>query len=75
MVGCGSWLLSERPFPLVRVRCDKCGRAGQYHTHQLLQENGPNLAMPELRHLIAKCPRRHQMHDPCQIIFVDRIER
>jgi hypothetical protein len=75
MRGAGAWLLGEFPLPLVRVKCDKCGRAGQYHTAKLLEQHGPDMAMPELRHIIAKCPRRHTMNDPCQVVFVDRLER
>jgi hypothetical protein len=31
--------------------------------------------MPELRHVLAQCHRRHTMNDPCQVVFVDRLER
>ena len=75
MVGRGSWLLGEFPLPLVRVKCDKCGRVGQYHTAKLIEQHGADMVMPELRHIIAKCPRRHTMNDPCMIVFVDRVER
>jgi hypothetical protein len=75
MRGSGAWLLGEFPLPLVRVKCEKCNRAGQYHTVKLLEQHGPDLAMPELRHVIAHCPRQHTMNDPCMIVFVDRPER
>jgi hypothetical protein len=71
----GAWSLREWPLPLVRVTCAKCGRAGQYHTAKLIKQHGPDMVMPELRHLIAQCHRRHNKGDPCMIIFTDRVER
>jgi len=71
----GAWLLSEWPLPLVRVSCSKCGRIGQYHTGKLIERYGADMSMPELRHLIAQCPRRYTLHDPCMIVFRDRVER
>ena len=71
----GAWSLREFPLPLVRVKCDKCGRKGQYHTEKLIERYGADMVMPELRHLIAQCPRRHTMNDPCMIVFTDRLER
>jgi len=52
----GAWSLREFPLPLVRVKCDKGGRAGQYYTAKLLDQHGPDMAMSELRHIIAQCP-------------------
>ena len=75
MAGSGSWLLGEWPLPLVRVKCEKCGRGGQYQTAKLVEQYGPNLEMPELRHFIAQCSQRGKHSDPCMIIFVDRVER
>ena len=71
----GAWSLREFPLPLVRVKCDKCGRKGQYHTEKLIERYGADMVMPELRHLIAQCLRRHTMNDPCMIVFTDRLER
>lgn len=71
----GAWSLREWPLSLVRVACAKCGRAGQYHTAKLIERYGPDMNMPELRHVLAQCPRRYTMHDPCMVIFRDRVER
>jgi hypothetical protein len=71
----GAWSLGEFPLPLVRVVCDKCGRTGQYHTAKLLEQHGPDMAMPDLRHVLAQCPRRGNHADPCIVVFVDRLER
>ena len=71
----GAWTLGEFPLPLVRVSCARCGRAGQYRKATLLQRYGPDMAMPELRHELAQCPRRTNWSDPCLVIFPDRVER
>ena len=71
----GAWTLGEFPLPLVRVACAKCGRSGQYHTAKLIERYGTDMVMAELRHVLARCPRRHTMNDPCGVIFVDRVER
>ena len=35
----GAWSLREWPLPLIRVKCDKCGRVGQYHTAKLIEQH------------------------------------
>lgn len=72
-MGAGAWTLGEFPLPLVRLSCAKCGRRGQYWTAKLLERHGPDTAMPELRHVLAQCPRREQWHDPCMVVFVDKL--
>ena len=64
--------LQDYPHDLVRVACDRCGRAGQYRRDNLIVEYGGDVTMPDLRHLIAKCPRRLNMSDPCGVYYVDR---
>jgi hypothetical protein len=71
----GAWSLREFPLPLVRVKCDKCQRMGQYHTAKLIERYGADMNMPELRHVLAQCPRRSNRSDPCMVIFTDRVER
>jgi hypothetical protein len=48
---------------------------GQYHTAKLIEKHGADMNMPELRHVLAQCSRRYTMNDPCQVVFVDRVER
>jgi hypothetical protein len=36
---------------------------------------GSDMVMPKLRHVLAQCPRRLTMNDPCMIIFAERVER
>jgi hypothetical protein len=69
----GSYSLGETAArqKMVRLACDKCGRRGQYRTHGLLEQYGPDIAMPDLRHELAQCPHRRDMSNPCQVKYVD----
>jgi hypothetical protein len=40
--------------------CDKCGRRGEYRIDRLLEQYGPDSAMPELLHELAQCPAGHE---------------
>ena len=33
----------------------------------------PDITLPELRHELAQCERRHKMSDPCQVGYVERV--
>jgi hypothetical protein len=72
----GSYSLGEvaAEFNMVRLRCAKCGRRGQYQVDGLLAKYGPDIAMPDLRHELAQCPHRRNMSDPCQVAYIDRIQ-
>jgi hypothetical protein len=67
----GAGTVREFPFSMVRMSCDKCGRAGQYRKTTLLDRFGPDTVMPEVLGLISQCPRRGNYSDPCQAIFTD----
>jgi hypothetical protein len=69
----GSYSLGEvaAEFNMVRLKCSKCGRRGQYQVDKLLAKYGPDIAMPDLRHELAQCPHRRNMSDPCQVAYVD----
>jgi hypothetical protein len=70
----GAWTLGEYPLPMVRISCAKCDRAGQYHWAKLIDRYGPDMALPDLRHELAQCPRRTNWSDPCMVIFPDRLK-
>jgi hypothetical protein len=72
----GSFSLGEAAAQLnmLRLRCEKCGRSGQYQIDRLLERYGPDIALPDLRHELAQCPRRGDMGDPCQVGYVDRLK-
>ena len=63
--------LGSYPRPVLRIECSKCGRAGRLNRDRLIAEHGPDIALPDLRHVLAHCPRRHDMGDPCAVVFPD----
>jgi hypothetical protein len=67
----GSLLLREYPAELVRLSCQKCGRAGQYRKQNLIARFGPDIRLPDLREEIAQCERHRKMHDACMVHYVD----
>jgi hypothetical protein len=39
---------SAYPFPIIRIVCSKCARAGQYRRQTLIDRYGPDTSMPEV---------------------------
>jgi hypothetical protein len=78
-IGCemphGSYSLRNAAAKLnmLRLHCPKCGRSGQYRIDRLMERYSPDTALPDLRHELAQCPRRHDMSDPCGVEYVDRL--
>ena len=56
---------------MVRVSCEKCGRAGQYRRQNLIARYGAGIRLPDLREKIAQCERHRKMHDACMVHYVD----
>jgi len=71
----GSYSLGEagRKLSVIKLHCPKCHRAGRYRVDRLIEQYGRDIAMPDLRHELAECPRRHDMSDPCGVEYVDRL--
>jgi hypothetical protein len=67
--------LHEYPRPMVRLACEKCGRAGQYRKENLIARFGADIRLPDLREEISKCPRHGQMHDACMARYVNLVPR
>ena len=67
----GSLQLREYPTPIVRLSCEKCGRAGQYPKRNLIARYGADIRLPDLREEISQCERHGQMHDACMVRYVD----
>ena len=66
---------SEYPGDIVRLSCEKCGRAGQYRKQTLVERYGADIRLPDLREEIAQCERLGQMHDACMVRYVDLVPR
>jgi hypothetical protein len=60
---------------MVRVVCSRCDRKGQYRKETLIALHGPEVTLPDLRHLIAKCPRDGKHGDACGICYGDLLPR
>jgi hypothetical protein len=71
----GAWTLSEYPLPLISISCSKCDRAGQYRRATLIDRFGPDVALPDLLHGLARCSRRDNWSDPYMVIYPDCVER
>jgi hypothetical protein len=48
--------LAEWPFRMVRRACDHCPRSGRYRKETLIAQS--EVLMPDVRHLLAECPRK-----------------
>ena len=66
----GSIKLRDYKTEMVRLSCDRCGRAGQYRKENLLAHFGPDIALPDLRHEIARCERHQKTGDACAVHYV-----
>jgi hypothetical protein len=71
----GSLTLSDHPADLVRLVCEKCGRAGQYREAKLIERFGADKPLPDLREEIARCERARQMHDMCGVHYLGLEDR
>jgi hypothetical protein len=54
----GSHSLGEFPVDVVRIECERCGRAGSYRLDGLLTRFGPDAALPGVLMTLATCERR-----------------
>jgi hypothetical protein len=63
--------LADYPGDMVVIECAKCGRSGRLSNARLIAEHGPDIPLPDLRLVLAACPRRARMHDPCEVVFPD----
>jgi hypothetical protein len=66
----GSFTLAQFPLDMVELACDKCGRRGRLSKARLIEEHGPDIALPDLRTMIAQCDRAGSMSDPCGAYYV-----
>ncbi len=69
----GSLSLAEYPAAMVRLRCAKCGRSGQYRKATLIARYGRAARLPDLLHTIcANCPKMDVLGtDPCGAHYRD----
>ena len=69
----GSLSLAEYPAAMVRLKCWKCERSGQYRKVALIEKYGADVPLPDLLHMIgASCPKMDALgNDPCGAHYRD----
>jgi hypothetical protein len=67
----GSRSLGEFPFDVVRIDCERCGRAGRYALAGLLARFGADAAGPDVLMELAQCDRRKDFSRPCGARYTD----
>ena len=48
--------LSDFRVPTLSIECEPCGRRGRYNIARLIEKYG-DAKLPELRHVLANCPK------------------
>jgi hypothetical protein len=56
---------------MVRLACDLCPRRGQYRKETLIARFGGDVLMPDVRRLIAQCPRKDAPGATCGVYYAD----
>jgi hypothetical protein len=68
----GSRSLSEFPLGVVRIECERRGRAGSdRHGGGLVVRFGTDIALPDLFMAPTTCDRRKDFTNPCAARFTD----
>ena len=54
----------------ISIECEPCGRRGRYNVAKLIEKYG-DAKLPELRHVLAKCPKAKSfsMRDRCKVRY------
>jgi hypothetical protein len=62
--------LSDLLVPALSIECEPCGRRGRYIVARLIEQYG-DAKLPELRHVLANCPKAHahSIHDRCRVRY------
>jgi len=71
----GSLQFREYPGAMVRLSCEKSGRAGQYRKQNLIERYGADARLPDIRVQITKCSSHGQWHDGCMVRYIDLVPR
>jgi hypothetical protein len=62
--------LSDFLVPTLSIECEPCGRRGRYNVARLMEKYG-DMKLPELRHVLANCPksRSFSVYDQCKAVY------
>ncbi|MCR9178525.1 MAG: hypothetical protein NXI19_21350 [Alphaproteobacteria bacterium] len=70
--------LLDYPLQTINVSCRKCDRRGRYAKAKLIERYGADIALPDLRLLIANGCSRIKVHqlgtDPCGVMYPDLLD-
>jgi hypothetical protein len=67
----GSHSLGEFPLDVIRIECERCGRAGRYAKARLIERFGADAAGPDVLTELAQCERRKDFSRPCGARYTD----
>ena len=62
--------LSDFRVPTLSIECEPCGRRGRYNVAKLIEKYG-DAKLPELRHILANCPKAKSLsfRDRCRAVY------
>ena len=62
--------LSDFRVPTLSIECEPCGRRGRYNIARLMEKYG-DARLPELRHVLANCPKAKSVsvRDQCKVRY------
>jgi hypothetical protein len=62
--------LSDFRAPTLSIECEACGRFGRYNVAKLMEKYG-DAKLPELRHVLANCPKSKSFsfRDQCKVRY------
>jgi hypothetical protein len=62
--------LSDFRVPTLSIGCEPCGRRGRYNVAKLMEKYG-DMKLPELRHVLANCPKAKSfsVRDQCKVRY------
>jgi hypothetical protein len=70
----GSRSLGEFPLDVVRIECERCGRAGSYRRGGLLARFGADIALSDLLMELTQCERRIRLEMQFKLMWARRLE-
>jgi hypothetical protein len=62
--------LSDFRVATLSIECEHCGRRGRYTVAKLIEQYG-DAKLPDLRHVLANCPKAksHSVYDQCKVRY------
>jgi hypothetical protein len=63
--------LADVRSPTIEIVCEPCRRRGRYNVKRLIAKHGPDMRLPELRTILANCPKSQSfsIYDRCKVRY------